>query len=54
MINISTVDYILKRLEVFAVPMDEREFSREEYIKTFPRGIDYTSRGSKNRAKPVC
>jgi hypothetical protein len=45
MINIPTVDYILKRLEVFAVPMDEREFSREEYIKTFPRGIVTTPVG---------
>jgi hypothetical protein len=39
------VAYILERLETLAVPMDEREFSREEYIKTFPRGTVATPIG---------
>jgi hypothetical protein len=39
------VDYILERLETFAIPMDERDFSREEYIKAFPRGTVITPIG---------
>jgi hypothetical protein len=45
MTDTSTVDHILERLEALAVPMAEREFSREEYIKTFPRGTVITPIG---------
>jgi len=34
-----TVEIILKKLVSLAVPMDEREFTNEEYNRVFPRGI---------------
>jgi hypothetical protein len=45
MIDAATVEIILERLERLAVPMDMREFSREEYNRVFPRGIVTTPIG---------
>ena len=38
MTDTSTVESILKKLASLAVPMDEREFTNEEYNRVFPRG----------------
>ena len=38
MADISTVENILEKLASLAVPMDEREFSKEEYKNIFPDG----------------
>jgi hypothetical protein len=35
----TNVESILEKLASFAVPMDEREFTNEEYNRVFPRGI---------------
>ena len=39
MTDTSTIESILKKLASLAVPMDEREFTNEEYNRVFPRGI---------------
>ena len=44
-INNTTLENILEKLASFAVPMDERVFSNEEYNRTFPRGTVATPIG---------
>ncbi len=45
MTDTSTVEIILEKLAVFAVPIDERDFSNEEYNRVFPRGTVATPIG---------
>ena len=45
MIDTLTLENILVKLKSLAVPMDEREFTREEYNQVFPRGTVVTPIG---------
>jgi len=45
MTNTPTIETILEKLGSFAVPMDKREFSNEEYNRVFPRGTVATPIG---------
>ena len=45
MTDTSILENILEKLKSFAIPMDERAFSREEYNRTFPRGTVATPIG---------
>ncbi len=50
MTDTSTVEIILEKLAVFAVPIDERDFSNEEYNWVFPC---YAGRGSEDGVEPI-
>jgi len=45
MTDTPTIETILEKLGSFAVPMDKREFSNEEYNRVFPRGTVATPIG---------
>jgi hypothetical protein len=45
MTDTPTLENILEKLKSFAVLMDEREFTREEYNRVFPRGTVVTPIG---------